>query len=159
MKGPRTLTCDCGRTFNTDAPNRRRCYVCSPSRMPQGFDPTGGNLPDTAPSESGIVVRLPTGPTPADRPEPDHEPGPVTKDVMESLEALPLPPTHRWMRGAALALARDLDSSATSGSQRGTLVNQLTKIMGEITLMAPIQSDELTDIQNTVATRIAEVSS
>jgi hypothetical protein len=141
--------------------------------MPQGFDPTAGG---TVVRRSGPLTVVPRTPQPAissagpqdtedvasafpappTAPDVPHAPGETETLIREALAALDA--ERSWRGAIALALARDIDSSATSGSQRGTLSNQLTKTMLDIESMAPLPPDELDELKDAIERQRAEAS-
>jgi hypothetical protein len=134
--GPvRSAVCDCGRVFKTTAKNRRKCFSCSPARLPLGHNPqVGESLP--------VTVIRPVIPEP---PEPEHTPGRTELAVLAELT------DYGWENTVdgvlALGLAESLDQRDVPGAQRTSMSKQLAAMMGDIRALAPKPPDAIDEVK------------
>ena len=131
----RTVTCDCGTTFETEASNRRRCYKCSPARMPLGQDPKGVVTPIRPPPpvddvDSYVPPSAPAGP---------HVPGRTERVVVAELEKLGAEDTVDGVLAVGFAAA--LDDQWLPGAQRTSMAKQLQVILDGIRAALPAEKD------------------
>lgn len=122
----------CGASFVTDQPHRRKCFTCSPARIRPG-GPTGVSpiRPDSS-APTKIVDFEPSKPRPPGRIEI------VTRKELEELERLDT------VEGALCeGLARGLDDPDLPGAQRTSMSKQLSAMMEDIRATAPREPDEV----------------
>jgi hypothetical protein len=126
----RKLKCGrCPRYFETDATNRRNCYVCSPQRLKTAGDPI--------PVEPRYIPPAP--------PERSPGTGRLERATLAELERLEQAETIEGV--LAILLARDLDGADVPGAQRTSMSKQLSAMMADIRALAPKEPDALDDYQ------------
>lgn len=122
----------CSRPFETDATNRRNCYVCSPQRLKTAGDPI--------PQEPRYV--------PPEAPERPRPAGRLERATLAELEKLEQADTVEGV--LAVLLAHDLDGADVPGAQRTSMSKQLSMMMADIRALAPKEPDRLDDYQERI---------